>query len=1168
MTSCLYYCAISFLGPEFSAGWSNKKGKRLRSKTEATKQKVRYQAQTIYEQYFKAAQAQPRGVVAKLGNIVAHIERACQKQCSYGNNRDGGNTWREILLNALDELTQILKEDGVVSAYELHSSGLVQALLSLLSTSYWDQGLKSNKSNKYQKQRVQVFKKCFEDKTKDEQNSTAILVHKLIAVLESIEKLPVYLYDTPGSGYGLQILTRRLRFRLEKAPGESSLIDRTGRGLKMEPLSTVGQLEKYLLKMVAKQWYDFDRSTFQFLKKLKDPKYQTFKHGHDFDENGIIYFIGTNGKTCSEWVNPAQYGLVLVSSSDGRNLPYGRVEDILSRETSALNCHTNDDKRSWFTIDLGLYVIPACYTLRHARGYGRSALRNWLFQMSRDGITWTTLYTHTDDTSLNEPGSTSSWPIEVPSDEYQGWRHIRIQQCGKNASGQTHYLSLSGLEIYGQVTGICEDLGKAAKEADAHLKKQRKLLKAQMLKHITVGARVVRGMDWKWRDQDGNPSGEGTVTGELHSGWIDVTWDHGGSNSYRMGAEGKYDLKLAPGYDGESASANKSTSQPTKVKDKEKQSVLTSRKSSSTPSLPEATDVKTSVASTDQAASADNLAAKQAAETIAESVLSVARAEAIIAVTSESQAANNDSELSVVVHPLRDPHHDLSTINNSISNDLATIVESLALSDTKPTNMQHTRRQHSTDEAHSSESHKTNIVSSNSTSNLNKNLLTRSKTSQVAVAAAQSFVEALDKIREGSDIFRNNTNTFFSGELLQSIGQQSAISMLPNSINPSVRISVSSNQDSEDGKPRKKTDNTISKDCSIDKEEASNNMNNARNNSNCPIVVTNPMSVSVPNLTSSETSNQIEPSSTAGFLETFAALARRRTLGSVSTTNSSHSNANNSAGGIMASNAQNNANSGSIYPRGPNSVSSLVRLALSSNFPGGLLSTAQSYPSLSSSNNTTGQSCGIPTTAAAAQGLSQALTMSLTSTSSDSEQVSLEDFLDSCRPPTLLAELDDDEDMGEDEENDDEENEDDVDYDAVMVSRNLLTFMEDDSSYESRPSKRRSWDDEYVLKRQFSALIPAFDPRPGRTNVNQTTDLEVPPPGQDETSTSTEHELLPQPRLQLILRGPNLPGIPDVEIELSDSSWTIFKAVQELIQMAELGSRQEKLRRVWEPTYV
>lgn len=112
------------------------------------------------------------------------------------------------------------------------------------------------------------------------------------------------------------------------------------------------------------------------------------------------------------------------------------------------------------------------------------------------------------------------------------------------------------------MTSICEDLGKAAREAETHLRKQRRLLKAQMLKHVTVGARVVRGIDWKWRDQDGNPPCEGTVTGELHSGWIDVTWDHGGSNSYRMGAEGKYDLKLAPGYDVEGAAAKANQTNP------------------------------------------------------------------------------------------------------------------------------------------------------------------------------------------------------------------------------------------------------------------------------------------------------------------------------------------------------------------------------------------------------------------------------------------------------------------------------------------------------------------------------------------------------------------------------------------------------------------------------
>jgi hypothetical protein len=32
---------------------------------------------------------------------------------------------------------------------------------------------------------------------------------------------------------------------------------------------------------------------------------------------------------------------------------------------------------AWFTIDLGVDLVPSAYTLRHARGYGRSALRNW-----------------------------------------------------------------------------------------------------------------------------------------------------------------------------------------------------------------------------------------------------------------------------------------------------------------------------------------------------------------------------------------------------------------------------------------------------------------------------------------------------------------------------------------------------------------------------------------------------------------------------------------------------------------------------------------------------------------------------------------------------------------------------------------------------------------------
>lgn len=46
--------------------------------------------------------------------------------------------------------------------------------------------------------------------------------------------------------------------------------------------------------------------------------------------------------------------------------------------------------------------------------------------------------------------------------------------------------------------------------------------------------------------QDGPAPSLGRVIGELgEDGWIRVQWDTGSTNSYRMGKEGKYDLKLA-----------------------------------------------------------------------------------------------------------------------------------------------------------------------------------------------------------------------------------------------------------------------------------------------------------------------------------------------------------------------------------------------------------------------------------------------------------------------------------------------------------------------------------------------------------------------------------------------------------------------------------------------
>lgn len=88
----------------------------------------------------------------------------------------------------------------------MHSSGLIQALLAMLAAPTSNAHQLSSRMNKLRLQRIGIFKSCFQTKNSTKgDNFAKVLVQKLVSVLESIEKLPVYLYDTPGSGYGLQV---------------------------------------------------------------------------------------------------------------------------------------------------------------------------------------------------------------------------------------------------------------------------------------------------------------------------------------------------------------------------------------------------------------------------------------------------------------------------------------------------------------------------------------------------------------------------------------------------------------------------------------------------------------------------------------------------------------------------------------------------------------------------------------------------------------------------------------------------------------------------------------------------------------------------------------------------------------------------------------------------
>ena len=70
-------------------------------------------------------------------------------------------------------------------------------------------------------------------------------------------------------------------------------------------------------------------------------------------------------------------------------------------------------------------------------------------------------------------------------------------------------------------------------------------LRDQMTSHAVVGARVRRGPDWKWNDQDGGEKNEGVIVQVIRSGKVSVRWVAGAKQyEYRAG-DGHHDLVFA-----------------------------------------------------------------------------------------------------------------------------------------------------------------------------------------------------------------------------------------------------------------------------------------------------------------------------------------------------------------------------------------------------------------------------------------------------------------------------------------------------------------------------------------------------------------------------------------------------------------------------------------------
>jgi E3 ubiquitin-protein ligase HECTD1 len=204
-----------------------------KTKQEQMKHRTSELALFIYNEYLKNVTPTnyTRSILNELKSIVDDLNNNLNK-------------------NSFQKLKEFLLEKTSLSLYELSSSGLVSSLLKIFH------GLFHQSSNELHlaNEQAKLFSSIF--LSDDQPQAFHILIRKLISILESIEKLPLFLYDTP-SNYGLQIFSKRFRFQLHYQNQQQLFTDRTGKSLKIEPLATVGQLRTFLASMVKTKFLFF-----------------------------------------------------------------------------------------------------------------------------------------------------------------------------------------------------------------------------------------------------------------------------------------------------------------------------------------------------------------------------------------------------------------------------------------------------------------------------------------------------------------------------------------------------------------------------------------------------------------------------------------------------------------------------------------------------------------------------------------------------------------------------------------------------------------------------------------------------------------------------------------------------------------------------------------------
>jgi E3 ubiquitin-protein ligase HECTD1 len=199
------------------------------------------------------------------------------------------------------------------------------------------------------------------------------------------------------------------------------------------------------------------RSDWSSLISIKTPEPATLtlslqhelQYATPFDENGVFYWIGTNGGE-REYVNPYRNGDVNVQVSCKWYAADAAL--YVEHKPSAVLINDSQYPCAWVEVDLGAdrRLFPNYYCLR---GFDRMStiLRSWELQGRENRReSWVTIKRHHNDSRVH-PNHSSTRPYAVAAWPLSGdrpFRYFRVVQLDC-IHKDSRTLMCSGLELYG-----------------------------------------------------------------------------------------------------------------------------------------------------------------------------------------------------------------------------------------------------------------------------------------------------------------------------------------------------------------------------------------------------------------------------------------------------------------------------------------------------------------------------------------------------------------------------------------------------------------------------------------------------------------------------------------------------------------------------------------------